>query len=275
MMNFIFPYRRNLKKPVKKMDKIKSELIFDGSVARVTLDDGKGNVLDSKMMEELSGFLHSFKGMNNLKAMIIEGAGKHFSFGASVEEHRAEYAGQMLSSFHNLFYIMSDLSIPSIAMISGQCLGGGLELAMMCNLMFADKSAKLGQPEIQLGVFAPPASVILKEKVGLSKAEEILISGRSLGSDEALSIGLLNGVFDDRQQLESGVIEWVEKNILPKSASSLRYAVRAVRAELYVKLRSTLPMLEKMYVNDLMKTNDANEGINSFLERRTPDWKNS
>ncbi len=256
------------------MEKIKFELICDGSVARIILDDGKGNVLDSIMMDELSSLLKSFFKMKDIKALVFVGAGKHFSFGASVEEHRAESADQMLSSFHNLFYLLSDLAIPSIAMISGQCLGGGLELAMMCNLMFADKSAKLGQPEIQLGVFAPPASVILKEKVGMSRAEEILISGRSISADEAFSIGLLNGVFDDRHQLESEVMNWIDKHILPKSASSLRFAVRAARAGFNKHLKSTLSELQKIYVDELMKTNDANEGIASFLEKREPVWKN-
>ena len=97
------------------MEKIKFELICDGSVARIILDDGKGNVLDSVMMDELSSLLISFFEMKDIKALVFVGAGKHFSFGASVEEHRAESADQMLSSFHNLFYLLADLAIPSIA----------------------------------------------------------------------------------------------------------------------------------------------------------------
>ena len=257
------------------MTKVNSELICDGTVAKIILDDGKGNVLDSIMMNELNSLFNSLFERNEIKALILTGAGKNFSFGASVEEHKADLAYQMLSSFHHLFYVLADLAIPSIAMISGQCLGGGFELAMMCNLLFADKSVKLGQPEIQLGVFAPPASVILKEKVGLSAAEEILLSGRSIGADEAMNLGLLNGVFENKDELESGVMDWINRNIVPKSASSLRFAVRAARAGFNKNLKSTLPELQKLYVDELMKTNDANEGIASFLEKRKPVWKNS
>jgi cyclohexa-1,5-dienecarbonyl-CoA hydratase len=143
------------------MQKIKAEYTHDNSVARITLDDGKGNVLDSVMMGELNELLNSFKDKNELKLTTFEGAGKHFCFGASVEEHTKKQAPKMLKEFHQLFYSITDLAIPTLAKISGQCLGGGLELALICNFLFADKSANLGQPEILLGVFPPPASVIL------------------------------------------------------------------------------------------------------------------
>lgn len=259
---------------MNNMLKVRFELIHEGSVASVTLHDGKGNVLDSIMMSELDKLFRSFSDMKDLKAIIISGAGKHFSFGASVEEHRAELAGDMLASFHNLFYLLCDLSIPAIALVSGQCLGGGMELALMCNLIFADKSARFGQPEIQLGVFAPPASVILQEKTGLARAEEILLTGRSFEAEEAMAIGMVNRVFEDKEQLESGAREFIVKHILPKSASSLKYAVRAGRQGLISAIKTKLPVLEKMYVEELMKTYDANEGINSFLEKRMPVWEN-
>ncbi|HEY4800535.1 MAG TPA: enoyl-CoA hydratase-related protein, partial [Bacteroidia bacterium] len=149
------------------MEKIKVNYTYNNSVAQIILDDGKGNVLDHVMMHELQAILDSFKTNYNLKLITFEGAGKHFSFGASVEEHKKDAAAAMLRSFHHLFYALRDLSIPTVAKISGQCLGGGLELALMCNQMFADKTAKLGQPEVVLGVFPPPASLLLPEKIGL------------------------------------------------------------------------------------------------------------
>ncbi len=120
--------------------------------------------------------LNSFKNNNDIKLITFEGAGKHFSFGASVEEHTKENAPEMLQKFHQIFYTITDLAIPTLAKISGQCLGGGLELALVCNFLFADKSAKLGQPEIILGVFPPPASIILPLKIGNAKAEELIIN---------------------------------------------------------------------------------------------------
>jgi len=256
------------------MEKININMSNNNTVAHIILNDGKGNVLDAAMMAELQTLLDSFRNNKDLKVITIEGAGKHFSFGASVEEHTKENAAQMLSSFHKLFYTIADLATPVIAKISGQCLGGGMELAIMCNLMFADKTAKLGQPEIVLGVFPPPASILLQEKIGMARAEDLLLTGKSISADEAKTIGLLNEVFEDKASLDAAVEAYIEKHFLPKSASSLRFGVRAARAKFNHIFFKFLRELEMMYVNDLMNTNDANEGINSFLEKRIPEWKN-
>ncbi len=257
------------------MEKIQVTYLYEDSVVRILLNDGKGNVLDHIMMEELQAVLNSFSTANQLKLIIFEGSGKHFSFGASVEEHQKDMAGAMLSSFHKLFYTLRDLSIPTLAKITGQCLGGGMELAIMCNFLFADQTAKFGQPEIILGVFPPPASIILSEKIGLARAEELIITGKTIGAEEAKNSGLLNYLFEDKAALETGTNEWIEQNILPKSASSLRFANKAVRLKFNHLLSNFLPQLEQLYVNSLMETNDANEGICSFLEKRKPLWKNN
>ena len=256
------------------MEKIKLEFTHDESVARVVLDDGKGNVLDKIMMNDLHEVFDSLKEKNNIKLITFEGAGKNFSFGASVPEHTKELAGEMLSSFHRLFYKIIDLSIPAMAKISGQCLGGGMELASACNFIFADKTAKFGQPEIILGVFAPPASLLLPLKIGNAKAEELLITGKTITAEEAKEIGLLNGVFDDKETMETSLDEWINKNILGKSASSLRYAVKVSRKVFNEVVKTELPKIEETYIKELMETNDANEGINSYLEKRKPVWKN-
>ena len=256
------------------MEKIKLEYTHGDSIACITLNAPKANVLDSVMMKELTDVLKSFKNNNAIKAITFEGAGDHFSFGASVEEHKKEFAAKMLKEFHNIFYIMADLNIPSIAKISGQCLGGALELCLMCNIIFADKTAFLGQPEIMLGVFPPPASILLPMKIGSARAEELLISGKSISAEKAFSLGIVNEVFEDKDTMNTSVNEYITKHILPKSASSLRYAVQASRAFMYHILLKFLPALEDTYVNRLMNTNDANEGINSFLEKRKPVWQN-
>jgi len=257
------------------MEKIKISFTHDNSVARIILDDGKGNVLDHIMMEELQGLFNSLRQNNNLKLIVFEGAGRHFSFGASVEEHKKEFAAVMLRNFHQLFYLLRDLAIPTMAKISGQCLGGGLELALMCNFMFADKTAKLGQPEIVLGVFPPPASILLPEKIGLARAEDLLLTGKIIGAEEAKTFGLVNELFEDKSQMEAGIENWIELYIVPRSASSLRFGVRASRAKFNHLLSNFLPQLENLYVRQLMETNDANEGINSFIEKRKPVWANN
>jgi len=256
------------------MNKIKLEYTHNNSVARIILDDGKGNVLDSIMMNELVEILNSFKNKNDIKLITFEGAGKHFSFGASVEEHKKENAASMLKTFHSIFYSIIDLSIPSLAKISGQCLGGGLELALICNFLFADKSAVLSQPEIKLGVFPPPASVILPLKIGNAQAENLLLTGNSITGEKGKEIGLINDLFENKDEMNEGINNWIDKNIIPKSASSLRYSVKTSRMVFNHLVKKMLPELEETYVSKLMETGDANEGINSFLEKRKPIWGN-
>jgi len=256
------------------MNKIKLEYTYNNTVARIILDDGKGNVLDSIMMKELIEMLNSFKNYNDIKLITFEGVGKHFSFGASVEEHKKENVSSMLKTFHNIFYTIIDLSIPTLAKISGQCLGGGLELALICNFLFTDKTAMMGQPEIKLGVIPPPASVILPLKIGNAQAENLLMTGNSISGEKGKEIGLINEVFENKEEMEEEINKWINENIVPKSASSLRYSFKASRIVFNHLVKKMLPELEEMYVEKLMKTEDANEGINSFLEKRRPNWGN-
>ena len=256
------------------MEKIKVEFLYNDAVARVVLDDGKANILDGIMMGEITEFLRSLKDKKEIKLVTFEGEGNNFSYGASVAEHTKEKAAEMLEGFHQMFFALIDLHIPTLAKLSGQCLGGGFELPLACNFIFADKSARIGQPEIVLGVFAPPASVILPLKVGNARADELLITGRIISADEAKSMGLVNEVFEDKAAMDAATDEWIRKNILGKSASSLRYATRAARASFDFFMLKYLPLFADMYVKELMETHDANEGINSFLEKRKPVWKN-
>lgn len=256
------------------MEKIKLEYSHNRSVANIILDDGKGNVLDNVMMVEILELLNQFENNNNIKLLTFQGEGKHFSFGASVPEHTKELAEMMIKTFHQIFKSLMELGIPTLAKISGQCLGGGMELALACNFMFADKTAVLAQPEIILGVFPPPASVMLPLKIGNARAEEILLTGRNVKAEEGERIGLLNKVFEDKQALDTGVDEWITNNIVPKSASSLRYANKASRSFFNHILSKFLPELERVYINQLMETKDANEGIHSFLEKRKAVWEN-
>jgi cyclohexa-1,5-dienecarbonyl-CoA hydratase len=256
------------------MQKIKVEYLFEDTVARVVLDDGKANILDAIMMREITDFLTSLKDKKDVKLITFEGAGNNFSYGASVAEHTKDKAAEMLEGFHKMFFSIIDLHIPMLAKISGQCLGGGFELPLACNFIFADKSAKIGQPEIILGVFAPPASVMLPLKVGNSRAEELLITGRIISADEAKYIGLVNEVFEDKATMDAATDEWIRKNILGKSASALRFATKAARASFDFFMLKHLPEFSEMYVKEMMETHDANEGINAFIEKRKPVWKN-
>lgn len=252
--------------------KILTESLHEGQVVRLTLNAPKANVLDSEMMTELQSELDSLAGQSQVKLIQFTGTGDHFCFGASVAEHTKENAPRMLKQFHQLFYTLVTIAKPTMAIVSGQCLGGGMELALMCNFIFADSTSRFGQPEIALGVFAPPASLLLPMKVGQATADALLLTGRSIKGPEAHTCGIVNELFETRQSMDEAVTAWVTKHILPKSASSLAYAVRAARWQFNRTLGKRLEALERFYVDELMNTHDANEGINSFLEKRSPEW---
>ena len=256
------------------MEKIELNYSHNETVANIILNDGKGNVLDNVMMLELIETLKELSLKKDIKLIVFQGEGKHFSFGASVEEHTREFAESMIKTFHLLFFRLIDLGIPTLSKISGQCLGGGMELALFSNFMFADKTAYLGQPEIVLGVFPPPASIMLPLKIGNVRAEDLLISGRVIKAEEAKTFGLLNEVYEDQNSMNDAVELWITKNIVPKSASSLKYAVKSARTTFNHIMLNKLPVLEAIYLNQLMQTKDANEGINAFIEKRDPIWEN-
>ncbi len=241
---------------------------------KITLGGSKGNILTREVMFELRRVLSYAVKDPNVKVIIFTGEGKHFSFGASVEEHERKHAAEMIHDFHHLILQVAELSIPVISVVSGYCLGGALELALAGSLIFADKTAFFGQPEINLGVFPPPASVLLPLKLGYARAEEPLLTGENISAPRAYEIGLITRLFATREMLLVGTDEWVQKHILAKSASSLRLAVRAERSQLIELLHTHLPRLERLYTEELMSTHDANEGIAAFLEKRQPKWNN-
>ncbi|MBI3891024.1 MAG: enoyl-CoA hydratase/isomerase family protein, partial [Candidatus Wallbacteria bacterium] len=206
------------------------------------------------------------------RLVLLEGAGDHFCFGASVPEHVREMAGKLIPEFHRLFAKLWGLSLPLAALVRGQCLGGGLELAAACDFLFVEDGAKLAVPEIKLGVFPPMASLVLPWRVGGARGFELVVTGRTLDASEAVSIGLATAKFEKGKGLD-GVSEWVMKNLAPLSGSSLAFAVRAARSPLARTVERELPELERLYLEELMATHDANEGIAGFLERREPVWE--
>ena len=254
------------------MAKVRVEELHDGALWKVVLDAPKANIVDTEMLLELNKVFNKAELNRHLKAVLLEGEGDHFSFGASIEEHLPGPVKDMLGGFHALFRQMSESGVPCLAAVRGQCLGGGLELAAFCHRVFASPDAKLGQPEIQLAVIAPVASIILPERMGRGPAEDLCISGRIIGAEEAYRTGLVDEIADDPTAAATG---YFEKYLLKHSGSSLRYAVRAVRQHLHRRLRDDLDDVEAIYLKKLMKTHDAVEGIQAFLEKRKPVWKNA
>jgi cyclohexa-1,5-dienecarbonyl-CoA hydratase len=253
------------------MSTVRLEVLDDGAIWHVMLATPKANILDMEKSELLSSIFERARDDRNVKAIVLDSEGPHFSFGASVEEHLPGKFEAMIRGFHALFGRMLDASVVTLAAVRGQCLGGGLELVIFCNRVFAAPSAKLGQPEILLGVFAPVASAMLAERVGRGAAEDLCLSGRSLDAEEAMGVGLVDEVADDPTE---AALAYARKHLVPRSASSLRLAVRAVRAGFDRRFRGDLAEIERLYLDDLMSTADANEGLEAFLEKREPAWKN-
>lgn len=242
----------------------------DGALLRLRLAKPKANLVDAQMIAALAEAFSRHRANRGLLAALIDHEGPHFSFGASVEEHLPDQCEQMLKSLHALLGTMLDWPRPILVAARGQCLGGGLELAMAGHLLFLGADAKLGQPEMKLGVFAPAASVLLPLRIAQARAEDLLYSGRSIDAPTALAWGLANEVAEDPA---AAALAWFEAHIAAKSAASLAHAVRAAREPFAELARARLEDVEALYLERLMITRDATEGLKAFMEKRSPRWE--
>ncbi len=252
-------------------DRLELSLSHDDHLLTVRLAGGKGNIVDAAMMKELHATCEAAARRRELRALLLAAEGKHFSFGASVAEHAPDQVRDMLGVFHGLSKAMVELHLPMAAAVRGQCLGGGMELAILCHWIFAAPDAHFGQPEVQLSVFAPVASVVLPRRIGGARADDLLLTGRSIDAATAAAWGLAHSVDEDP---EAAALAYLEAQVLPRSAVALRFASRAARAELSRALSGgELDANEALYLDELMATEDAPEGIAAFLERRRPQWR--
>ena len=242
----------------------------EGSLLRLRLARPKANVLDAAMCHSLAAALDAHRGNHGLLAVLIDHEGPHFSFGASVEEHLPARCAEMLAGFHGLLYRMLEWSKPILVCAKGQCLGGGLELAAAGSLLFVAPETRLGQPEIRLGVIAPAASVLLPMRIGQGRAEDLLYSGRSIDGATALAWGLAAGLADDPA---AAAAAYFDEHLAGKSAASIACAVHAARSPLADLVRARLADVESLYLDTVMATRDANEGLNAFIEKRQPNWE--
>lgn len=246
------------------------ETLDDGALRRFVLGGSKGNILDQRSMTALTEAFQAARQSADLRAILLTAQGPHFSFGASVPEHVGDQVAGMLARFHELLTALLACELPVVAAVRGQCLGGGLELVTLCHRIYAAADARLGQPEIALGVLAPAASVALVERVGRGVAEDLCLSGRSLTAAEAAAAGLVDEVAEDP---EAAALAFARAHFAGKSASSLRLAVRAVRVGFVERFERELHQIERLYLEELMATADAHEGLAAFLERRSPRWR--
>ncbi len=242
----------------------------DGALLRLRLARPKANVLDAAMLRAIDAALATLEAMPALRAILIDAEGPHFSFGASVAEHLPESCAAMLRGFHAVLLRLVEAPVPVVFAVRGQCLGGAMELVLAGTRVVADTEASFGQPEIRLGVFAPAASALLPERIGRPAAEAMLLTGSAISADAAHAAGLVQAVVADP---EAAALAWIEKELLDKSAAALRHAMRAARLGFARTLRTRLDELETFYLDELMRTHDATEGLRAFLDRRPPHWE--
>lgn len=242
----------------------------EGRLLRLRLSKPKANLIDAAMIAALDRALADHCDNPGLSAVLLDAEGPHFSYGASVEEHMPGQCEAMLTGIHGLILRMVETPVPILVAARGQCLGGGLEVALAGHLLFVAPNAVLGQPEMKLGVFAPAASCLLPELVGPVRALDLLLSGRTIGGAEAAAIGMAREAAADP---ERAALTYFDEYLKSKSASSLRYAVKAARSDYAARLAAKIRSVERLYLDGLMKTHDAVEGLQAFVAKRAVQWQ--
>jgi cyclohexa-1,5-dienecarbonyl-CoA hydratase len=241
----------------------------EGRLLRLRLARPKANIVDAAMIGALRAALTEHLGNGNLAGVLLDAEGPHFSFGASVEEHMPAQCEAMLKSIHALVLQLVDSPVPVLVAVRGQCLGGGLEVALAGHMMFVAPDASLGQPELKIGVFAPAASCLLPELVGPQRAIDLLLSGRSISGADAGVMGMAQVAADP----EAAALAYFTEHLKTKSASSLRFAVRAARCDYAARVHAKIERVERMYLEELMKSHDAVEGLEAFVGKRAAQWQ--
>ncbi len=243
-----------------------------GAVARLTINRPPLNILDLDTLREMRAKLNRAAGEAGVRLIEIRGAGERaFSAGTDVRDHLPERAPEMLREFHALIGAVLDSAQPTLAVVRGHCLGGGMELALACDFILASANANFGQPEIKLGAFPPVAAALLPRLMGEKKALEIILTGEPITAEEALRLGLLNHIAP-AQDLDDEV-EGFSACLLAQSAPVLALARRATRLGSRQSFESALREAERIYLEDLLPTADAREGLRAFLEKRPPKWR--
>jgi cyclohexa-1,5-dienecarbonyl-CoA hydratase len=241
-------------------------------IARITLNRPKHNVLNIEMMKEINSELEALLKDDALKCIVILGEGPSWCAGVEVSDHKPEMVDEMVSTFNRIFELIEQFNVPTIAAVQGACLGGGMELAIACDIIIASEKAAFGQPEIKLGFFPPYAATRLPVLVGPAKAIEICTTGMRYTAAEAQSMGMVSHVVSEGELIQK--VEAIVKEIAYCSPLIIRLNKRAVREHLGLNFADAIKGVSDLFLNTLMKTEDTLEGIRSFEEKRKAAWKN-
>ncbi|MBZ5650401.1 MAG: enoyl-CoA hydratase/isomerase family protein [Acidobacteriia bacterium] len=246
-------------------------LDFQPPLARLTMHHPPLNVIDIAMMDELAQALTEIEARSDISTVVLSGAGKAFSVGVDVAAHTPDKVGSMLARFHAVIRALVSSRKVTIVAVHGHCLGGGAELAMVCDLVYTAETASWGYPEIKLGCYPPVAVTALAALVGQKHAADLILTGRSISGAEAARIGLANRAVADAD-VDTAVQEVIQQ-LSQLSPAALAITKKANYAWDSMHFDKGLARAEKIYFDELMKTEDAHEGINAFLEKRRPSWK--
>jgi len=238
-------------------------------VARLTLANPPLNVIDFPMMDELVAALEQIEQRPEVSIIVLAGSERAFSVGVDVKAHTPDKVPEMLGKFHSVIRSLLASRKLTIAAVRGNCLGGGAELALICDLVYTSTTATWGLPEITLGCFPPVAAVALSALVGQKRAADLVLTGRTIDGREAAAVGLANAAVVDVEAEVQKAIARASK----LSPAALAMAKKAFYAWDAIHLDKGLARAEKIYIEELMATEDAKEGIQAFIEKRQPKWK--
>lgn len=239
-------------------------------VARILLRHAPLNIIDLPMMEELAQALAEIEARSDISTILLGGDGGAFSAGVDVAAHTPDKVEEMLHKFHTVARALIATKKVTIAAVQGHCLGGGAELAMVCDVVYTSATAKWGFPEIKLGCFPPVACTVLAALIGQKRASELILSGRTITGVDAAEMGLANRALPEND-LETAVQRTVEE-LLRLSPAALAVTKKAIYAWDSIHFDKGLARAERIYLEEMMKTTDAQEGIRAFMEKREPRW---
>jgi len=240
-------------------------------VAKIIINRPPLNILNIEIITEMNQALAELKMDDEVKVVVITAAGnKAFSAGVEVKDHLGDKLPKMVEVFNKLFISLIEVDKPTIAIVNGVALGGGCEVVLGCDMAIASEKAQLGQPEIKLGIYPPPASVLLRRLIGRSKAFEIILSGDSIDAKEAERIGLINKAVPE-EELEKAADEFI-KRFTTNSGLALSQARRALYRNFDLELNRAFEVtgFDSTLV---MAGENGVEGLTAFVEKRKPVWK--
>jgi cyclohexa-1,5-dienecarbonyl-CoA hydratase len=241
-------------------------------VAKITINRPPLNILNAETIGEIVSALKNAQSDKKIGVIVIAGAGdRAFSAGVDIKEHLPDKIDATLEGFHKMFHVLADINIPIVVAVNGVALGGGCELALASDMVIASEQAKFGQPEISVGAIPTVAAALLPKLIGRKKALELIFTGDIISAQEAREIGLVNKVVPSDKLAET--TDELVKKLKEKSPIVLKLVRKAVYQGLDKEFKKALDGVEDVYLNELIKTEDAVEGLKAFLEKRKPKWK--